>query len=233
MKVPPPVYDARLVAEAILYSCENKVRELTVGAGGGAMAAFLNAVPALSEPLAAVGVPLLYKSKAQRSLENSLHSAGADGAERSPRYRFVLKHSPFTKLQMHPTTVMGAGAAVGALLGLLAAGKKADKRLKRRDRRSPVVYAVPPGAWPRERSGGASGRLLLLAAAAGLAGLAWKERDRLKAIRPQDLKSAATRLKDRATRLGDEKGAYWSKKGAKADGRAAAFTEARELRDLP
>jgi short-subunit dehydrogenase len=37
--VPPPVYDPKLVAEAILFAAEHPKRELTVGGGGALMAA--------------------------------------------------------------------------------------------------------------------------------------------------------------------------------------------------
>lgn len=230
VKVPPPVYDARLVAEAILYCCEHKVRDLTVGAGGGAMAAMLNTVPALSEPLAAFGVPRLYRAKAERTLENNLHQAGSDGAERSPRYKFVLKSSPYTAVQMKPLTVVAAGAALGALIGLFAAGRKVERRLGKR-RGPQVVYAAPPS---HGRHGGGAGSLVILAALAGAGALAWKERDRLKGLNPGRLKVAAANLKQRATSLREVKGAYWSRKGnGAASGSAAAYTERREIGDLP
>jgi short-subunit dehydrogenase len=232
VKVPPPVYDARLVAEAILYCCENKVRDLTVGAGGGVMAALLNAAPALSEPLAAFGVPRLYRAKAERTLENNLHQAGTDGAERSPRYKFVLKSSPYTAVQMRPMTVLGAGAALGALFGLFAAGRKVERRLSKR-RGPQVVYAAPPRFEGRRRGPGA-GSLVVLAALAGAGALAWKERDRLKGLDPARLKAAAAKLKQRATSLRDVKGAYWSRKGnGAATGATAAYAERREVGDMP
>ena len=49
---PPPVYDAKLVAEAILYCTRHRVREMTVGFAGRALTAFHQLAPAVAEPLA-------------------------------------------------------------------------------------------------------------------------------------------------------------------------------------
>lgn len=171
-------------------------------------------------------MPRLYRSKAQRSLENNLYAAGSGGSERSPRYRFVLKSSPYTAIQKNPAAVIGVGAALGVVLGLFATGRRVEKRLQGR-RRPQVVYAVPPGARVA-RSGGGARPLFVLTAVAAIGALAWKERDRLKAVGTARLRTAKAGLRDRFTRLSGEKGAYWSRKGS--NGRAPDLPEAQELR---
>src|SRR4051812_24280926 len=45
VRVPPPAYDPRLVARAILYACEHRKREIVVGFGGHAIALIGNLFP--------------------------------------------------------------------------------------------------------------------------------------------------------------------------------------------
>lgn len=114
-----PVYDAGLVAEAILHCTQRRVRELTVGGAGGAFRALHDLAPDLSEQILARLAPELQRDRRapRRRTDDSLYDAGQDLAEASD-YRRVRKASLFTKLQMQPMAVVGAGAAAGVLLGL-------------------------------------------------------------------------------------------------------------------
>jgi short-subunit dehydrogenase len=49
IKVPPPAYDPRLVARAILFACENRRREIVVGGGGYAISLIGRLFPRLTD----------------------------------------------------------------------------------------------------------------------------------------------------------------------------------------
>jgi short-subunit dehydrogenase len=128
VKNAPPVYDPKLVAEAILYASRHRVREMTVGFAGRAMTVFHNLVPAAAEPLFARVFPALQRDKAapRRRTEDSLYEHGRDLAVGSD-YARVRKVSLFTKVQMHPLTAVGlflAMGAVGGAVGLLVNSAK-------------------------------------------------------------------------------------------------------------
>jgi short-subunit dehydrogenase len=113
---PPPVYDPALVAEAILYAAEHRVREITVGGGGRAVALFGQLAPALAEPLFARVVPWLHRDRAVNHLNDSdnLRAPGRDLSERTATYPYVRRTSLYTRAQMKPR------ATAGVIVGLLA-----------------------------------------------------------------------------------------------------------------
>src|SRR3712207_4251624 len=49
VRVPPPAYDPRLVARAILFVCENRRREIVIGFGGYAISLFGRLFPRLTD----------------------------------------------------------------------------------------------------------------------------------------------------------------------------------------
>ncbi len=150
---PPPVYDVNLVADAILYCAENRVRAFTVGGGGKLMAAFHQAAPQLAEPLLAWGIPRLSRDTraVRRATDDALYEPGRDLQERSD-YPAVRRTSVLNVLQMNPLIAVGAGIAVGALIGgvtLIGKARKGKlKQQRRRFGRAPVVvehHADPAG----------------------------------------------------------------------------------------
>ncbi len=118
---PWPVYEPKVVADAILHATRHRVRELTVGFAGKALAAFHGAAPGVAEPLLARLMPALQRDRraTRRRTEDSLYEAGHDLAERSD-YRRARGRSFFTTAQMHPLAVVGAALGVGALAGVIA-----------------------------------------------------------------------------------------------------------------
>jgi short-subunit dehydrogenase len=114
---PPPVYGASLAAQAILYAAEHRVRELTVGGGGEAVALAAMVAPFLVEPLLALAAPALSRdaSGRRRSLTDNLYAPDNDLRERSFQ-RQVRETSLATAAQMRP----GATLALAALAGLAA-----------------------------------------------------------------------------------------------------------------
>lgn len=114
---PPPAYDPALVARAILYAAENRVREITVGGAGRALAAFAQLLPAVAEPIYAWVIPALHRDKPQNHPDDSdnLYQAGHDLKERTRTLPYVRKTSLYTQAQMNP------GVTTAALGGLAAA----------------------------------------------------------------------------------------------------------------
>lgn len=179
IKMPQPVYAAPLVAEAILYCCETRVREFTVGGGGKLQTLLARFAPSLSEPVIARVLPPMYRDpKGARATEDSLYGPGRDGSERVP-YRFVRKTSLYNKVQMHPLGALGAAAGAGAVLGGVALARSAVRRSRRQRQQRPVSawgapFAAPPVVYAGTAKRGGLGSALVLAGLAGGGALAWK-----------------------------------------------------------
>ena len=118
-KNPPPVYAVRLAAEAILYAAECPTREITVGGGGRALAAFGQALPALAEPLLAWATPLLSRGgePAPAMPADALHKPGRGLRERVP-YFGVRQTSLYTAAQMRPRATAAALFTAGVFVAL-------------------------------------------------------------------------------------------------------------------
>ncbi len=120
-KVPPPVYAAALVAEAILYAAQTRTREITVGGGGRLLAALGNAFPLLAEPLYAWAVPLLMKGSPSKAgdEEDALYKPGRDLSETGASLG-VRQTSLYTYAQMNPRLTLSvvSGALAAGLLVL-------------------------------------------------------------------------------------------------------------------
>ena len=136
VKNPPPVYATPLVAQAILYAAEHKVRELTVGGGGRLIALAGMLAPGVTEPLFYWLIPALNSDKdgRKRGAQDNLHHAGQDLRERS-FYKGVREGSLYTTAQMRPKQTM----ALAFVAGLAAV---AAFRLGHRGR---VIEAAAPG----------------------------------------------------------------------------------------
>jgi short-subunit dehydrogenase len=112
----PPIYATPLVADAILYAAEHRVRELTVG-GGGRLVSVLSAfAPMLVEPVLSWLTPLLTREKdgVRHGVGDNLHHAGQDLRERS-FYKDVRETSLYSSAQMTP----GFGLGVALLAGVV------------------------------------------------------------------------------------------------------------------
>lgn len=121
VKNPPPVYATPLVAQAILYACEHRVREVRVGSGGRLFAGLVAAAPTIFEPLLAYAAPALQKDAAAKApgRGDNLHQPGQDLRERT-YYPGVRETSLYAAAQMRPkatmTIALMAGLAAGAAL---------------------------------------------------------------------------------------------------------------------
>ena len=133
-KVPPPAYEPRLVARAILFACENRRRDIVIGFGGQAVALMGGLFPRLTDlVMEAVG----YTSQASDhapdpSRRDSLYQPKGDGTERSLTRPVspVRKTSLLLEAQLHPMATTAALAGLGALaIGALAARRMGHGRV--------------------------------------------------------------------------------------------------------
>ena len=116
---PAGLYATPLVAQAILYAAEHRVRDLTVGAGGGLLALASQALPALTDPLLAIGARL--SARAAKTPDpariDNLHHAGRDLRERAYQTG-VRESSLYATAQMKPKVTWGLALATVFAAGL-------------------------------------------------------------------------------------------------------------------
>lgn len=134
IKVPPPAYDPRLVARAILFACENRKRELVIGLGGYAISLMGRLFPRLTDlAMEATGYAAQTTDRApRRERADSLHRTKESGTERSLTRPVapVRKSSLLLEAQMHPVATAAALAGLGALaVGAVAARRMGHGRM--------------------------------------------------------------------------------------------------------
>lgn len=113
--VPPPVYAAEVVADAILHAAQHPVRAMTVGAGGRQMVLMGAMAPTLADKLFGAIIPPLSKRRGAKSIGDNLYEAGLDGQTQGAHLK-GRKFSIYTQAQKHPVLTVGMGllAVVGA-----------------------------------------------------------------------------------------------------------------------
>ena len=113
------VYATPLVAQAILYAAEHRVRELTVGGGGGLLALAAYAAPAITEPFLALGARMSAKTArgGDPARADNLHHAGHDLRERAFQTG-VRESSLFAAAQMRPKASLGLAVLTACGVGL-------------------------------------------------------------------------------------------------------------------
>lgn len=134
LMVPPPAYDPRLVARAILFACENRRRTVVIGFGGYAISLMGQLFPRLTDlAMEATGLAAQTTDRAPRpERADSLYRTKAGGTERSLTRPVspVRKTSLLLEAQMHPVATTAALAGLGALaVGALAARRMGHGRL--------------------------------------------------------------------------------------------------------
>ena len=138
-RVPPTVYDPRLVAKAICFAAEHPRRDLTVGGQGIMLMKGGNAMPRLMDKVMETffgesGQSIDQPPRAGTS--DNLYEARRDGSIDSNKDIYVRRTSLALEAQMHPVTTALIAGSAGALVGALAltSGKKrtAAKSLARR-----------------------------------------------------------------------------------------------------
>ena len=136
-KVPPPAYDPRLVARAILHACAHRKRDIVIGFGGHAIsllgAHFPRATDLLMEAIGYAGQTSDKAPRADRA--DNLYAPRGDGTEKSLTRPVapVRKTSLFLEAQLHPVATAAAVVGLGALvMGALAARQVAPRLGRRR-----------------------------------------------------------------------------------------------------
>lgn len=126
IRVPPPTYDPRLVARAILHACEHRKREIVVGFGGYAISLFGALFPRTTDlVMEAVGYGAQTTAKApppQRA--DNLNAPKEDGTEHSLTRPVapLRRTSLLLEAQLHPVATAATLAGLGALaLGAVTA----------------------------------------------------------------------------------------------------------------
>lgn len=110
-QIPPPIYDPKLVAEAILDCAVHPRREVTVGGGGRAQVLFSQHFPALYEWLAPQAAKLAYAPRTPQPRPSNLKWGVRAGEERSGEHPHARQSSLYTAAALHPraTTAIGVG----------------------------------------------------------------------------------------------------------------------------
>ncbi len=125
-RIPPPVYDPDLVADAILLSAASRRRDITVGGGGRAQVLFAEHFKGLYEKLAPLGAKTFTNPAKKQPTPSNVFAAGKPATERSGEQP-GLRSSLYTKAAEHPrATALGVGALIGgaALLLFRKGGKE-------------------------------------------------------------------------------------------------------------
>ena len=122
---PPPAYDPRLVARAVLYACQHSVRDLTVGGMGGSALVLANRLaPGVVDRVAAlVGrASQTTDDPGAADRRDNLYEPRADLSERSTLHPLTRKTSLALEAQLHP---IAATAALAGVLSVLAGASRA------------------------------------------------------------------------------------------------------------
>jgi NAD(P)-dependent dehydrogenase (short-subunit alcohol dehydrogenase family) len=118
---PPPVYTPELVADAILYCCTHRKREITVGGFGRAEALFAQHFKGLYQRLAPLGIPLFTSPSRPQPPTNLWRGDVNAGRERSGE-RMPKPFSLYTSAAKRPlTTAVLVGGGLAGLVALRSA----------------------------------------------------------------------------------------------------------------
>ena len=138
-RLPPPLYDPALVADAILFACENPRRHLFIGGGGYLISLAGRVAPRLTDvAMEMFGVGAQQKSGdgGDERKRDNLHEPRADGDVHGDQDVFVRRTSVLLEAQKQPLAVPFAAAT--ALLGLagLLAGTRNHRHFRNVERDS-------------------------------------------------------------------------------------------------
>jgi hypothetical protein len=120
--LPPPVYEPEVVARSLVACAEKPTRELTVGAGGRALALMGQVAPRLTDRYmeAALFQQQKRTDRPTRQGPGTVQEPQADGNRvHGDADGRVLGSSLYTQARLHPGVALGAALAIG--LGLAAA----------------------------------------------------------------------------------------------------------------
>lgn len=147
LAVPPPTYDPRLVARAILFACTTPRRDLYVGGGGALISLFGAWFPRTLDKAMSAGARRMQSSDKAPPPErrDNLHEGREGGTERSTSSDGPTRStSLFLEAQMHPvaTAAIMAGA-VALVVGAVAAQRAGQGRVRRLSDYLPAAPSLP------------------------------------------------------------------------------------------
>lgn len=124
-RLPPPVYDPELVADAILTCAVERRREITVGGLGRAGVLFAQHFKGLFEKLAPLYATTLVNPAGKQPMPANLDAPANNGRERSAG-QTGRRTSLYAAATNHPRKTAAGLAGAAVVLGVLFAGR--DKR---------------------------------------------------------------------------------------------------------
>ncbi len=132
-RIPPLLYDPRLVAEAILYAAENRKRQITVGGGGLAISKLTKLAPPLVDRLMATRMGVdgqTTDTPPEPGTDDNLFEAREDGRIDSNQDHFVRRSSLTLQAQMHPVaaTALISAATAAAMITPMMLRRRRERR---------------------------------------------------------------------------------------------------------
>lgn len=114
-KLPAMLYDPEVVADAILFACENPRRQLYVGGAGWLLSAFGRIAPGLTDlVMERFGVQAQQTVKANDPTQrDNLREPKRDGETRGEPRSFVRRTSLLLQAQKHPSVIPLVAAVAG------------------------------------------------------------------------------------------------------------------------
>lgn len=131
-KVMPPLYDATLVADAILTAARKKIRDVTIGEAGKVNIMAWTAFPSAMGKFLGYALPKAQSTGDEPTDGDNLFSPDKDGDVYLGGKRHGMRVSPYTKARLHPWVAFGLGlAAASAITACVAHKRDKQGRVKR------------------------------------------------------------------------------------------------------
>lgn len=118
--LPPPLYEANAVAQAILYCAEHPRRGMRVGGASRGIAMLGHLAPRLADRVMQRSVMPQQRSNQPPRHGAGLHTPASDVRQRADFDKPVFRSSRYTQASMHP--LLAATAVAGVMLGVAALG---------------------------------------------------------------------------------------------------------------
>ena len=122
-QIPPPVYDPKLVADAILFCATHAKRDITVGGAGRAQALFAAHFPGLFEWLAPKAAASFTDPTQPQPQPSNLFASTRTGDVRSGEHPAARTTSLYTAAAKHPAVASAVAAAITAGIGAFFYGR--------------------------------------------------------------------------------------------------------------
>ena len=132
-RLPPPLYDPRLVADAILFACEIPRRQIYVGGGGLLISLAGKFAPRLTDlAMERVGVSAQQKpgDSGDPSARDNLYEPRSDGRIDGSRSAGVRRTSLLLQAQTRPLTLPFHAAAAGLRTAMRLAARMRPPRMR-------------------------------------------------------------------------------------------------------